>query len=255
MSDAAVPVTLPRLHWGDPTSTRRALLVHGLGSSAHTMWELGEGLAAAGWSATAVDLRGHGDAPRASRYRIADFAADLAATTPLDGRATWDAVLAHSIGGASAIVAAATAPHWTERLVLLDPAVRADEQLRQLILTNQLSARQLQSAAQVADENPHWHPLTAELRVRAVQAASWFALEHAVLDNPDWDASEEAARLRMPTLVIAGDPARGGMFAGEHGDSLLATNPRLSSVAIDAGHNVHRDAPAVVLEHVLRFLG
>lgn len=256
-ADQSTPVTLPHLHWGAPDASRRALLVHGLGSSAATMWQLGEGLAAAGWSATAIDLRGHGSAPRTSSYRIADLAADLLATRPADpprADGAWDAVLAHSIGGAASIVAAAIAPDWARRLVLLDPAVRADAELRQTILANQLTAHDSVTAAEVAEQNPRWHPLTVELRVQAVRAASRFALEHAVLDNPEWDVTREAERLAAPTLVIAGARAQGGMFAGEHGDALLAANRHLRAIVVDAGHNVHRDAPEAVLEHALAFL-
>lgn len=256
-ADPRTPVTLPRLHWGEPDAPRRALLVHGLGSSAATMWQLGEGLAAAGWSATAVDLRGHGAAPRTRSYRIDELAADLLATLPTGALRTdgaWDAVLGHSIGGAAAIVAAAIAPDWARRLVLLDPAVRADAELRQAILTNQLTAHDGATIASVAEQNPQWHPITVELRVQAVRQASRFALEHAVLDNPEWDVTAEAERVTVPTLVIAGEVARGGMFAGEHGDALLAANGHLRSVVVEGGHNAHRDVPEVVLEHALAFL-
>lgn len=256
-ADQRTPVTLPRLHWGAPDASRRALLVHGLGSSAATMWQLGEGLAAAGWSATAVDLRGHGAAPRTSTYRIDDLAADLLATRPTgpaQADDAWDAVLAHSIGGAAAIVAAAIAPDWARRLVLLDPAVRADAELRQTILTNQLTAHDGATIASVAEQNPQWHPISVELRVQAVRQASRFALEHAVLDNPEWDVSREAERVTVPTLVIAGELARGGMFAGEHGDALLEANRHWRAVVVAGGHNAHRNVPEVVLEHALAFL-
>ena len=89
-----VALTLPRLHWGPKDSELTALIVHGLGSSAATTWQLSEALAEAGWSATAVDLRGHGLAPRGTSYRIDDFAEDLAATTP-EGGGSWDVVIGH----------------------------------------------------------------------------------------------------------------------------------------------------------------
>ncbi|MBN9181371.1 MAG: alpha/beta hydrolase, partial [Microbacterium sp.] len=63
-------VTLPRLTWGDPASGRRALLVHGLGSTAALMWRFGVALADEGWCAQAVDLRCHVLAPRALDYSI-----------------------------------------------------------------------------------------------------------------------------------------------------------------------------------------
>ena len=71
-----MPLTLPTTSWGSASATRRALLVHGLGSNGPLMWRFGVALADAGWHATAVDLRGHGLAPRALDYTIAAYAAD-----------------------------------------------------------------------------------------------------------------------------------------------------------------------------------
>src|SRR5918993_873327 len=116
------PLTLPRLSWGDPSSERRALLVHGLGSNGALMWRFGVALADAGWRADAVDLRGHGVAPRALDYSIDAYAAALQCTRPV-GDTAWDLVVAHSLGGAAATVVAASDPGWTRRLVLVDPAI------------------------------------------------------------------------------------------------------------------------------------
>src|SRR6478752_2668023 len=115
-------VTLPRLSWGDPSAARRALLVHGLGSNGALMWRYGVALADAGWRADAVDLRGHGAAPRGVDYTLAAYASDVAATRPADGGA-WDLVIGHSLGGAASVLAAADDADWTRRLVLVDPAI------------------------------------------------------------------------------------------------------------------------------------
>ncbi len=247
-------VTLPRWHWGDPDSPRRALLVHGLGSSAQTTWRLSESLADAGWSATAVDLRGHGDAPRASRYRIDDLAADLLGTRPDDGDG-WDLVVGHSIGAAAAAQAAGSDAHWAERLVLLDPALVLDAPGRESILASQLANHDGATVDSIAAQFPHWHPLDIEFRVRAVKAASRFALERMVLDNDDWDVTAFVPHLAAPTLVIAADPDHGSMFTGEHAASVLAMNPLLELVVVaGAGHSVHRDAPAATVQHLLDWL-
>ena len=246
-------VTLPRLHWGPADSPRRALLVHGLGSSAQTQWRLAEGLAECGWSATAVDLRGHGDAPRASRYRIDDIAADLLATRPTEGGA-WQLVVGHSIGGAAVAQAAALDAAWTERLVLLDPAIVVDAEARAAVLAGQLANHDGATVAGIAADFPHWHPQDVEFRVRAAKAASRFALERMVHDNDDWDVRTHVARVTVPTLVVAADPAHGAMFAGALADEVLAANARVSAVVIDgAGHSVHRDNPAATLQHLFAF--
>ncbi len=247
-------VTLPRWHWGDALAPRRALLVHGLGSSAQTTWRLSEGLAELGWSATAVDLRGHGDAPRASRYRIDDIAADLLGTRP-DGDRAWDLVVGHSIGAAAALQAAGTDTDWTRRLMLLDPALVLDEPARQAVLASQLANFDGATVASIAEQFPHWHPLDVEFRVLAVKAASRFALERMVLDNDDWDVTAFVPHVAAPTLVIAADPDHGAMFVGEHAESVLEMNYRLEQVVIPgAGHSVHRDAPDATLQHLRDWL-
>lgn len=127
------PVELPRQAWGDPAAARRALLVHGLGSNGALMWRFGVALSERGWFAEAVDLRGHGTAPRTLDYTIAAYAADLticrpgADTTGSAEPAPWDLVIAHSLGGTAAVVAAASVPDWTRRLVLIDPAIHLED--------------------------------------------------------------------------------------------------------------------------------
>lgn len=237
------PLSLPRIAWGDPASDRRALLVHGLGSSAALMWRLGDALAADGWHATAVDLRGHGDAPRALDYSVGAYGADLVATLP-DHGGTWDAVIGHSLGGAASTVAAASAPGWTRRLVLLDPAIVVDGRDAAIVRTSQERAFADNRVELVREQHPHWHPQDWELKVDAVHRASAWAVEQTSAQNTPWDVAADAARLTVPTRVIASDPAVYSIFTGEVADRVLAANPLLTmSIVADAGHSLHRDRP------------
>lgn len=247
-------LTLPRLTWGNTDAPRQALVVHGLGSSAQTCWQLGGSLASWDYLATAVDLRGHGYAPRADRYRLHDFAGDLEHTTPDHGGA-WDVVIGHSIGAASAVLAAHHRPEWTKRLVLLDPALLLGDERKEQVRQGQLDAHDRLSEDDVARDNPHWHPLDVELRVWSARTASRFAVEHAVLDNPQWDVVAEATVLPHETLVIGGDPAVDSMFTGPHAEDILAANPsfRLQVIA-GAGHSVHRDRPNQTIQALEAFL-
>jgi pimeloyl-ACP methyl ester carboxylesterase len=247
-------IELPRLHWGDPSSNRRALMVHGLGSSAHTCWQIAEALAEAGWSVTAVDLRGHGYAPRTSRYRISDFARDLGHVRPLEGD-SWDLVIGHSIGAASAVVASYSEPGWVKKLVLLDPALLLGEERKEMVRAGQLHGHDHLTEEEIRRDSPHWHPLDIELKLWSHRTASRFAVEHAVLDNPNWDVVAEAKKVSVPTLIIGGDPAVDSMFTGEHADDVLGANPQLSLVVIEgAGHSVHRDRPAETIRAIIDFV-
>lgn len=248
------PVTLPRLSWGDPAAGRRALLVHGLGSSGALMWRLGDALAAAGWHATAVDLRGHGDAPRALDYSVAAYAADGVATRPA-GSSAWDAVVGHSLGGAAGTVAAADDTGWTHRLVLIDPAIHIVQRDAAIVRHSQERAFADNRLDAVRQEHPHWHPQDQELKVDAVRRASAWAVEQTSAQNQPWDVRGHAARLTVPTHVIGGDPAVYSIFAGALADEVLASNPRISlSVVAGAGHSVHRDRPEESIRQLLEAL-
>lgn len=247
-------VVLPTLTWGDPTSSRHALMIHGLGSSAATCWQVMEALAEDGFAATAVDLRGHGSAPRTSRYRIEDFAGDVALTLPPHG-GSWDVVIGHSIGAASAVVAAAHHPGWASALVLLDPALELDDEVRSQVLANQRLGHSVHGVTDIKELHPHWHPLDITLKVDAHRSASLWALERAVEDNSPWNVTSEARSLMSPTHVVGGQKERGSMFYGEEAAALLAANPHWSYELITgAGHSVHRDKPEETISSIRVFL-
>ena len=233
------PLTLPRISWGSPSASRRALLVHGLGSSGALMWRLGDALADAGWHATAVDLRGHGDAPRSLDYSVAAYGVDLG----------------HSLGGAASTVAAASAAEWTRRLVLIDPAIHVDGRDAAIVRRSQERAFADTRLEVVQQEHPHWHPQDQELKVDAVLRASAWAVEQTSAQNQPWDVRAEAARLRVPTHVIGADPAVYSIFTGALADEVLAANPLISlSIVEGAGHSLHRDRPEESVRQLLEAL-
>ena len=234
-------LTLPAMTWGDPASSQHALLVHGLGSDAHTMWEIGEHLARAGWFAVAVDQRGHGTAPRAETYRIEDYARDLLA---VPRERPWDLVLGHSIGGASVVRATAIEPGWSRRLVLIDPAIVATERDRAEIRARQLRNNAEQTEDEVRRDNPRWNPRTVAVAVAAQRAASADALARSVNDNADWNVLADAKALPIPTLVFQGDPAVLARYTDDDARAVESTNPLVTRIrCIGMGHNPHRDEP------------
>lgn len=248
------PVTLPRLSWGDPNAPRRALLVHGLGSTGALMWRYGTTLAEAGWLATAVDLRGHGAAARALDYTIAAYAADVAHTRADDGH-PWDLAIGHSLGGAAATVASAADPDWTRRLILIDPGLFLSERDRDVVRAGQERSFADPSIEAVRAEHPTWHPHDIELKAHAAQQASRWAVEQTSLQNSPWDVRDAAARLSVPTHVIAADPQVFSIFHGALADEVLQNPVVTMSVVTGAGHSPHRDLPDDTMRHLLDALG
>lgn len=242
------PVELPRHRWGRADSVARALVVHGLGSNGPSTWRICAALADRGWRVDAIDLRGHGVAPRTLDYRVEAYAADLLATRPgadgVEARRPWNLVIGHSLGGAASAVAAATDHHWTDALVLLDPAIHLDEHDAGVIRASQEGAFADNTEAAVREKNPDWHPADVEVKVQAVAQASRWAIEQTSDQNQPWDVRPAAASLAVPTFVVAADPHVYSLFRGPLAAEVLA-NRRVSMTIIHgAGHNVHRDRPA-----------
>lgn len=238
---------LNSITWGpvDDPQAPRALLVHGITSSAATMWELGEGLAAHGWAVTAVDLPGHGGSGPAASYAFADVADTIAGQFG-DG---WALYVGHSLGGAIGTALLARHPGFAQRAVLIDPPLVAPPD-RVADIPDQLVADKSATAADVAAANPRWHPRTVESRVAATAAADVGAVRQWLADNQPWDVTEQAAAVQVPVhVLVASDGAAVAPFLL---DTIPAANAHWTFETVpDSTHSVHRDQPDLVLQRLL----
>jgi pimeloyl-ACP methyl ester carboxylesterase len=232
----------------DDAAAGRALLLHGITSSAATMWEVGEGLAAAGWSAVAVDLPGHGGSGPAASYRFADVADALADQLG----AGWDLVVGHSLGGAVATVLLAAHPSTAARALLVDPAlVVADDDADGLVAEFERD-RVTQTGDVVAAAHPHWHPRTVAERVRSTRSTDSAAVAGWAAQNRPWDVREAARAVRVPVhvLVPTSEAVVTASLVEELSDSTRA--PWTFETVPDTTHSVHRDRPDLVVDRALR---
>lgn len=88
-----------------PENGPPVLLAHGGGQTRHAWRRAVSSLAALGWRAIAIDLRGHGDSQWSPKghYRIDDFAADLVAVAGQIGEPP--ALVGASLGGLAGLLA------------------------------------------------------------------------------------------------------------------------------------------------------
>ncbi len=246
-TSSGTPIRPATLAWGGPGGPR-VLLVHGLSSVAGSWWRVGAGLAEAGCSVVAPDLRGHGQSPSAMTYRFSDHANDLATLGD-----SWDLIVGHSLAGPIvALVAAQTGN--ARRLLLLDPMFDIPDPEFEVVVADQLSEIDPNASAEDYEgDYPGWHPEDRFRKAVGARATSPFVIEQCLRDNAPYHHLELLEVLVMRTRILLADPTVGTMSLAESFDRIK--NPVVTHIQIDgAGHSIQRDRPDLVIEHALDLL-
>ena len=89
---------------------------------------------------------------------------------------------------------------------------------------------------------------------RVVASTEGGAIEQTGEQNDPWDVRPDAARLRVPTHVIASDPAVDSILHGAVADQVLQNPAVTMSVITGAGHSPHRDKPDETMAELLAVL-
>lgn len=194
-----------------------------------------------------VDARNHGGSSTGA-VDVSDMAADVAAvisTLELDR----PAVVGHSIGAAVATELAGRRPELVSRLVLEDPPWRdefdepgATEQQRRDGARAYLESLTTMTEDEIRELGHRQHP------------------EWGEVDIADWVISKQQVRVeaakslggsmrpsvidevQCPTLLIHGEPTRGGLLTAAVAERLMATNDGVTACSVEhAGHNIRRE--------------
>jgi pimeloyl-ACP methyl ester carboxylesterase len=257
--------------WGDPAAPA-VLLLHGGGQTRHSWSGTGEALAAHGWYAVSLDLRGHGDSDWASsgRYAIDDFAADLCAVAPAFD--PLPAVVGASLGGMMALLAEGESPEpVASAVVLVDVTPRIEpEGVRRIIDFMTERPDGFDSLEQVADSiaaylphRPRPEDLSGlEKNLRRGDDGRWrwhwdpnfMGQERGPGDVYAPDRLIEAAkRLEVPTLLVRGKLS--DVVSEQGAAEFLAAAPHASFVDVrGAGHMVAGDRNDRFTDAVVSFL-
>lgn len=237
------------------------LHVPGMGESRASFRHLLPGIAAAGYRAAAMDLRGHGDSSvKFDSYDDEAVASDvLAVIEALGGEAV--AVVGNSMGAAAAVIAAAERPTAVPRLVLIGPFVRDTGSAAMTLLLRLALAKpwgpavwssyyaSLFGKPRAADHDAHSREALELLR----RPGRWRAFQRTARTS---HAPAEAAlpRVTAPTLVIMGDrdkdfpdPAAEARWVA---DALNGEHVMIPG----AGHYPMGEQPDAVLEAMIPFL-
>jgi len=237
------------------------VLLHGLFGAARNWGAIQKRLATR-HRVLAMDLRNHGESPRAEGMAHATTARDVAETLRHRG-IPHAAVLGHSLGGKVAMALALGHPDLVGRLVVADiapvrypPALRGYvAALRALKLNEGLTRREADAALEQAVPE-------ANIRAFLVQSLNFTS------DPPRWELGLAEIHAAMPeiedftltgqypgpTLVIAG--GRSGYIEPEHRPLFQRLFPSARFATIDgAGHWLHSEKPNDFLSLLVPFLG
>jgi pimeloyl-ACP methyl ester carboxylesterase len=162
VSFAGTGVRLVGDRWDPPAGDPRGivLLLHGGGQTRHSWHRTGQRLAGEGWTAIALDARGHGESDWApdGDYSGDALAGDLSAVIAELGEAP--VLVGASMGGITALLAQGENPDLGRALVLVDITPRVEQAGIDKIFTFMTSAQDgfaslEEAAAAVRAYNPH----------------------------------------------------------------------------------------------------
>ena len=255
----------------DGPSRGTVLLLHGGGQTRHSWREAGPSLAEAGWTAVAIDFRGHGDSDRAAdgRYRLDAMVEDVLRV--IDTLGEPPVVIGASLGGLTGLVIAGERPAALRALVLVDAVPKIDRNGSRRIFEFMRSAPggfgSLEEAAEaVRAYQPHRvRPVNLDgmrKNVRLADDGRWYwHWDPKMMQPPDLAQMDRltertraaAAAVTVPVLLVRGQLS--DVVSAEGAADLLATIPhaRYTDVA-GTGHMVAGDDNSVFLERVAEFL-
>ena len=270
-------VTLAGDEWGhrrDPP----VVFLHGAGQSRRAWDDTAASVAAEGWRAVAVDLRGHGDSgwPASADYEFHHFAGDLRRI--LDQLERAPVVVGASLGGIATLVAQGSEVEQLYRgVVLVDVTPRMElggvRRIIGFMLAHPDGFESLEQASEViaaytgrprpestdgllqvlrlADSGRwcwHWDVRFVQGRAESVLTESPERFE--VMNQQLLDA---ARKLRVPTLIVRGEQS--DLVSPQAVRELLAAVPGASYVDVHgAGHMVAGDQNDPFTAAVVQFL-
>jgi pimeloyl-ACP methyl ester carboxylesterase len=249
------------------------LLLHGGGQTRHSWSGTARRLAAEGWQAIALDLRGHGESDWSptGAYQLDDFARDVAcAARALPRRPV---AVGASLGGMAALVAEGEAPGGLlAAVVLVDVTPRLEPGGVQRIIAFMTERPDgFASLAEAADS-------VAAYREHRARPSDVRGLEKNLRRGPDgrwrwhWDPQflesgprvsqpatpgrllDAARRLRVPTLLVRGRLSDVVSLEGAAEFRAAAPHARFVDVS-GAGHMVAGDRNDLFTDAVVGFLG
>ncbi|KAK4703433.1 hypothetical protein P7C70_g2786, partial [Phenoliferia sp. Uapishka_3] len=237
--------------WGNPSSVKRALLIHGLTSASESFFRVAALLTAQGYYVVAPDLPCHGLSPSPPTSSVAAFAiALLPLVTP--PQTPWTVIVGHSLG---ALVALQLLPNIESlpRLVLVDPPLEMSPSETRGVLEGTLADfSKPKSAAEFLESNPRWSQKDAVIKVYGEAACDRDGVAAIIRDNVPWSFTHLIPPASYPTEIIILGAHKDPAFTAGEATTLTKTRPDVVvSVIPNTSHSIHREDPEAVAKWIL----
>ena len=267
-------LVLSATRFGDPKSPQ-VLLLHGGGQTRHAWVHTANVMARAGYCATTIDARGHGESQWCPKgdYSATALISDLRSI--IQSLPSSPYIVGASMGGLTAMLALGEEPSLTcQGLVLVDVAPRLERNgVRRVIEFMRRHHDGFDSLEQVQDAVAAYNParkapansqgLRRNLRQDANGRLHWHwdpaFLDHAVIPEADESMFDRtrlnraAKSLELPILLSRGHHS--DVLSEEGAQELLALVPHAQYRVINqAGHMVAGDRNSIFTGAVLDFL-
>jgi len=235
------------------------VFAHGLGDSGRCWWRVAAALEDDA-DVIMIDARHHGrsSSPASPASSLTD---DLAVVVDALGleRATF---MGHSVGARTVAQFAATHPGRADRLVLIDPPWTADREVdgdlrdaEREAIRGWLSSFAVMTDDDLAALGRQQHPDWPD-----AEYATWIESKRQVQSEAADDLStigwgSVIAAIDCPTLLVHGEPDRGGIITDDVARRIVELNDRVINRPIEgAGHNIHREDFDSFIDVVRAFL-
>lgn len=253
-----VEITGGQLAYHRTGGDRPALvLLHGLTDNG-LCWSRTAQALAGDFDIVMLDARGHGASSRMVAGLAQDPGRDLAEAIAALGLER-PIVMGHSVGASATAAFANAYPGRIARVILEDPPYlpdtgRSETQQRRDAFRRQIAELQALSDEEIAASGKHTSPLWDDAEFPAwTQGKRQFDPEAFPTWLLPWQATIEA--ITAPTLLLYGEPERGGIVTPQIADEAMRLNPRIQAIQIkNAGHNIRRENFEDFLAAVRAFL-
>jgi pimeloyl-ACP methyl ester carboxylesterase len=220
------------------------------------------------WRVVVADLRGHGRSGHVKDgYGLMQYVSDVAALLGHLGDQPA-AVMGHSLGAMISIGLASEHPGAVRAVVLEDPPLGAFNgqpftnrpELGRFIAMREMARAghpPAELARLLAAEMPGVNPLAPRARARSLSQIDPDVLS-AIIENRSiegYNLEERLRRVQAPTLLLQGNPDRGGALSDAEAAWAASLLPDCVQISLpNVGHGIHGEQPAQFGQLVTSFL-